>query len=333
MKPVRECRLRLDDLATWQEIQQAGEPVLLRGLVTHWPLTRCPDALTLAQTLASADNGQPVDAVLMPPEVDGALGYGPGLQGFNFVRNCLPLSQVLEQILRYARFDRAPAVAVQSAPLRDCLPALLPDCRLPLLHADIAPRLWLGTAMCTPAHFDESRNLACVVAGRRVFRLLPPEQVVTLSVGPLDGAPTGTPISLASLRRPDLQRFPALAQALPHMQVAELGPGDALYLPPLWWHEVESLDRFNLMLNHWWHGDALAPETHPVSGLQALWAAALSFRHLPEAQRQQWQQLFAHFVFGPTEAAVAHLPPERRGLLEAPDGAARQRLLRELKLS
>ena len=59
----------------------------------------------------------------------------------------------------------------------------------------VAPRLWLGNEVVTPAHFDESHNLACVVSGRRRFTLFPPEQVANLYVGPLDLSPAGQAIS------------------------------------------------------------------------------------------------------------------------------------------
>ena len=29
-------------------------------------------------------------------------------------------------------------------------------------------------------------------------------------------------------------------------------PGDAIYIPPLWWHHVESLGQFNVLVNYWY---------------------------------------------------------------------------------
>jgi len=120
----------------------------------------------------------------------------------------------------------------------------------------VQPRLWLGNEVVTPAHFDESHNLACVVSGRRRFTLLPPEQVGNLYIGPLDFAPTPTPISLVSFRAPDFARFPRFHDALAAAQVAELEPGDALYIPSLWWHHVESIGLLNTMVNYWWSAPA-----------------------------------------------------------------------------
>jgi hypothetical protein len=36
-----------------------------------------------------------------------------------------------------------------------------------------------------------------------------------------------------------------------------LGPGDAMYLPSRWWHQVRSLD-LSLSVNFWWADGAVA---------------------------------------------------------------------------
>lgn len=75
-----------------------------------------------------------------------------------------------------------------------------------------------------------------------------------LYIGPLDFAPTGGAISMTRLDRPDDPRFPRLHHALEHSLTAELQPGDAIYIPPLWWHHVESLQTLNALVNYWWKG-------------------------------------------------------------------------------
>lgn len=318
-------RLSVSDPARFQaEVVQQHQPVVLPGLVAHWPAVahgrRAPAAL--AQYLAGLDSGRPVDAVMVPPDQHGRLFYSPDLAGFNFLRRQLPVSAVLEQLLRYAHFEQPPSVAVQSALLADCLPGFVAAHAQPVLPAEVAPRLWLGNHIVTPPHFDESRNLACVVAGRRRFTLFPPEAIGDLYIGPLGHAPTGTPISLVDLAHVDAQRFPRFQAARERALVAELEPGDALYIPPLWWHHVESLDRFNLMVNYWW--PAAGPE--PGSALDALLHAVLALRPLPDEQRRAWAALFEHYVFGPREAATTHLPPGRQGLLAPMDTALAQQI-------
>jgi quercetin dioxygenase-like cupin family protein len=33
---------------------------------------------------------------------------------------------------------------------------------------------------------------------------------------------------------------------------AELSPGDAIFIPMGWFHHVEALERFNVLVNYWW---------------------------------------------------------------------------------
>jgi hypothetical protein len=243
------------------QVLPRGEPAVLRGLVRDWPAVRraleSPEAI--CRYLLAFDRGAPVDALLMPPEVGGRIFYSPDLQGFNYARKRVPISTVVEQVVRYSHFPVAPAVAAQSAPVHECLPGFERENVLPLLDPSVRPRIWLGNRVTTPAHFDQSSNIACVVAGRRRFTLFPPGQVDNLYIGPLDFAPTPTPISLVDFKSPDFARFPRFREALAQARVAELEPGDAIYIPPLWWHHVESLAELNILVNYWWGASAEAP--------------------------------------------------------------------------
>lgn len=311
----------------------AERPAVLRGLVEHWPAARAgaESPARLVRYLAGFGGGSPVDAIMTPPEVHGRVFYDASMSGFNFVRNRLPLVAVAEQVLRYASFEQPPAVAAQSALLRDCLPGFSEANRLELLPPQVLPRIWLGNAITTPTHLDEWNNIGCVVAGRRRFTLFPPEQIANLYVGPLDFAPTGAPMSLVPLHAPDFTRFPRFRAALAAAMSAELGPGDAIYIPPLWWHHVESLERFNVLVNYWWHAQGGA-RAETAAGFDALLHAILSLRRLPAGTRQAWRALFDHYVFTAGDEVTAHIPAARRGLLgdlAAGDAAALRAQLAE----
>ena len=326
---IRELDAR-DAALIRREVPGSAEPLVLRGLAKDWPAVAAgrASAAALVEYLRGLDSGAPVDAIMTPPEVQGRIFYREDLNGFNFVRNRLPLTAVVEQALRYAGHAGAPAVAVQSALTRECLPGFTAANPLPLADASAEPRIWLGNAVTTPTHLDEWFNLGCVVYGRRRFTLFPPEQIANLYVGPLDYAPTGAPMSLVQLHAPDFARFPRFRQALAAARRAELSPGDALFIPPLWWHNVESLEPLNVWVNYWWHASGAAVGS--VSGYDSLLHAILNIRQLPDPARAAWAALFQHYVFGPQAQVTAHIPGHRRGVLGPLASADAERLQAQL---
>ncbi len=324
--PIRESGA-VDAERFRREVVAGGQPVVLRGQVAGWPaVPRCRSTTSLLAYLKGLDTGGLVDAVMLPPEADGRIFYNERMDGFNFVRNRVTLSAVAEQVVRYGTFPRPPAVAAQSALVRDCVPGFAAENQLGLVGESVLPRIWLGNAMMTPTHLDEWCNVACVVAGRRRFTLFPPQQIGNLYVGPLDFAPTGAPMSLVHLRQPDFARFPRFRDALDAAQSAELSPGDAIYIPPLWWHNVESLAACNLLVNYWWHVGT-GGQGGGNSPFDCLVHAIVGLRDLPAPTRDAWRALIEHYVFGPQEAVNGHIPVARRGLLGAlgPEDAARWR--------
>ena len=291
-------------------------PTILRGLVRDWRAVRefAKSPESLVRYLKGLDSGAPVDALMTAPEAGGQIAYNAAMSGFNFLRNRLPLSEIAAQVLRYAQFPNPPAVAAQSALIRDCLPAFTAENALTLFDETILPRIWLGNRITTPTHVDEWNNVACVVAGSRRFTLFPPEQVANLYIGPLDFAPTGAAMSMVSLRDPDFTRYPKFRAAMAAAQVAVLQAGDCLFIPPLWWHHVESLEPFNVLVNYWWH-DSLGANSNADSAFDALLHGVLSIRALPPESRAAWRAFFEQYVFGAHGDSTGHIPAERHGIL------------------
>ena len=93
-----------------------------------------------------------------------------------------------------------------------------------------------------------------------------------------------------------------------------MGPGDAVFIPPLWWHHVESLEPFNVVVNYWWH-DQVGDGALADSAFEALLHAILAIRALPPATRCAWEAFFDHYVFGDAASVSAHIPEHRRGIL------------------
>ena len=252
------------------------------------------------------------------------------MSGFNFHREKLPLAVVLDLLARHEANARPPAIYVGSTTIDTCLPGFRADNDIDLGQPDVLASLWLGNRARVAAHQDLPDNLACVVAGRRRFTLLPPSEIGNLYVGPLEHTLAGQPTSLVDFNQPDLARFPKFAEAMRRAEVAELGPGDAVFIPNLWWHHVEALEPFNLLVNYWWRRSPGWMD----SPMAALLATIMSVRDLPPAQRQAWRSLFDHYVFEEDADTAAHIPPAARQILAPLDDPAtralRARIVRRL---
>lgn len=311
------------------EVLRLQQPHALKGLVAHWPLvaaaTQSADAAD--RYLREFDNQSQVTVSTGPAEINGRIFYNADMSGFNFEMHRSPLAGFLDELKRWRDADAAPVHYVGSTTVEHILPGLRDANDLDLGPVEPLVSIWLGNQSRIAAHYDIPDNIACVAAGRRRFTLFPPDQLKNLYVGPLDFAPAGQAISLVDICAPDFKRFPKYRQALEHAQDAELGPGDAIFIPSMWWHHVEGLSDFNVLINYWWRR---AP-AYMGSPMNVLHHALLSIRDLPATQRAAWRDIFEHYIFAPPDDGVAHIPENRRGML-APIDDLTARKLRALLL-
>ena len=306
-------RLGLSRAAFAAEVVPAYRPVVVRGLAADWPaVTHGREGpLALARYLHGFTRGTQAEVWIGEPARGGAFGYAPDLTGFDFRREEWPIGHLFAALMESQDSAAVPPVYAGALPLAKHFPGLAEQCPVPLLAGrdDALVSLWIGNGSRTATHWDLPQNLACVIAGTRRFLLFPPEQLPNLYVGPIDLTLAGQPISLVDPHAPDLARFPLYADALAHAQVAELGPGDALYVPAMWWHHVETPGRFGAQVNFWWR-DAAA---HMVTPLYTLLHALLTIRDLPPPEREAWRGMFDHYVFGANGDPAAHIPRPRAG--------------------
>ncbi|MHB1542947.1 MAG: cupin-like domain-containing protein [Steroidobacteraceae bacterium] len=310
------------DARTFREqIVPGNQPAVLRGMVAAWPAVAAgrESAQAMAQYLSGLEQGGPVPILTAPASVRGRFFYRDDLRGPNFERRQGPLAAGIAALLAHLADPDPPAIYMEAARIRDCLPTFANAQRLELLDASVAPRIWIGNAVTVQTHYDLYSNLACVVCGRRRFSLFPPEQLPNLYPSSLDVTLAGVPVSMVRLDRPDYDRYPRFRLALEHLQVAELGPGDALYIPYAWWHHVESLTAFNVLVNYWWNDTPL-----PLSPMDSLLHATFALRDLPPEQRLVWRALFDYYAFRTSGDPLAHLPPTLRGLMGAQGSQALQ---------
>jgi len=295
------------------EIVPQNQPAVLRSLIRHWPAVKegLQSPAHICKYIKRFDSATPANAIVGAPSIKGRFSYRDDLQGFNFERKRVTVSTALDNLVSMIDRPDPPAIAMQAIPVLDVLPGFGQENVLPLVVAAESPRMWLSNKSTIATHYDIYSNIACVVAGRRRFTLFPPEQVANLYIGPLLTTPGGSPISMVDLRQPDLSRYPRFKQALEVCQHADLEPGDAIYIPILWWHSVEALGGLNVLINYWWNDTKTAAESPFHSMLNSM----LSISKLPADQRKIWRDFFDYFVFQADSDPAAHLPDDLQDVL------------------
>ncbi len=310
-------------------ILPTARPVLIKGLVSAWPAVS--KGLTSPQSMAAYlkafDTGQPTTVLEANAHIQGRFAYGPDMYDFNFNKRSKSISAGIDQLMAVLDHPNPPYTYIQSTFIHEYLPGFLAENINPLLPPSIAPRIWISNATRAQTHNDNDHNLACVVAGKRRFVLFPPEQLTNLYIGPMDHTPSGRAISLASLEAPDFEKFPRFAEALKHAQVAEMEPGDALYVPKYWWHHVQSLTPFNVLVNYWW-GNSAQTADNPMS---AFLAGLLALKDISDADKVYWKTMFDHYIFQTLGDPLGHIPKAHQGGLGHPTPQIRAELLRSLQ--
>jgi hypothetical protein len=314
------------------DLLAAGEPVVLKGLVSDWGLVqagRDSDQKAMSY-LRSFYNGKPINYTYGEPQTAGRPFYNADFTELNCTVKKSNLSDVLGEIEAHLADERPPTYYVASLVVGAYLPGLSRENEVAFAaHGlDAPPTIWIGNRTIASCHYDAPNNLACCAVGKRRFTVFPPEQIFNLYPGPLEPSPGGQAVSIVDFANPDFEKHPRFRAALEAGQTAVLEPGDAVFIPSMWWHHVEGLSPFNTLINYWWSS---APKFTPTP-MDALYHALWTIRDRPEREKQAWRNVFEYYVFGPATRAGEHLPPPARGVLD-PIDEARARQIRAMLLN
>lgn len=308
-------------------------PLVLRGLVSYWPVVQASIQSNQAAVnyLKSLYNGQPVNAFMAKPEAQGRLFYNGTVDGFNFVQSQVYLDDALNKVIEVDGQPESPTYYVGSLEIGEHLPGFSDENHLPLKQVNARKGIWLGNQSVVAPHYDFPDNIACCVIGQRQFTLFPPEQQPNLYIGPLDLTPAGQAISMVDMNNPDLNKYPRFKRAMQAAVSATLAPGDAIFIPSMWWHSVQSLSGLNGLVNYWWR-DTPAYLGDPNN---VLLHALMSLKSLPKRQRDAWKTLLNEYVFEPPEDQYDHLPePVKQNQVQMTETTARKiraQLINKLK--
>jgi hypothetical protein len=211
-------------------------PVVIAGAIEDWPARRLWSPDYFSARFADA----PVRTYVMP---NGEMRLDR-LKGF-----LVHHTRVADYVAHVR--DAGPVAYYLRANLASTLPQLLEDVRLPgycRLGWRVKSNLWfakIGTV--SGLHFDLPHNLFAQVYGRKRFILFAPSQSRWLYRHPWTS-------SIPHVARVDPERrhdarFPEFRRARGF--VAELEPGDALFIPERWWHHARTLET-SISVNFWW---------------------------------------------------------------------------------
>jgi hypothetical protein len=120
--------------------------------------------------------------------------------------------------------------------------------------------LWIGPAGHIEClHYDPVDGTLMQLHGEKKLLLFPPNQMENLYPFPIHthlryGLKMRSWFSQVYPENPDFEAFPRLRTALQHKYEIILKPGELLYIPVGWWHEVTALgDEMVCSVNQFWH--------------------------------------------------------------------------------
>ncbi|HWX00076.1 cupin-like domain-containing protein [Collimonas sp.] len=235
-----------------QVLKGRTRPALLEGYIEHWPAFGRWTPSFFAQqhgareVLVERSRVSPVPT--QPAEYLGQRHYAKAKLGTT-IQGMLEQGSAYGGYITYAAiFNELPELKSEIAPLHEDsgFPRWMPGWLRKKLV--LRPGFWLGPkGMSSPMHFDRHENLNVQLYGSKRWVLFAPGQSSRVYYKQDSGMPViYSPVDMSA---PDLERFPLLAGAERHDFVLEAG--QVLYLPPGWWHYVESQsDAINV--NYWW---------------------------------------------------------------------------------
>ncbi|WGG53385.1 cupin-like domain-containing protein [Rugamonas sp. DEMB1] len=204
-----------------------GLPFLTSGLVNRWPLT----ALT-PQTLREHYSHLPVRA-RVGDYINTAFATDRAMQDMSMLEYLELVASGAHELPPY----------LGNLELRE----LNRLCHWPTYFDKMGPpRFWLGPAgTVTPLHCDYDDNIFAQIWGTKRIFLSPPHHDEFLYPREANAILFGSPVDPEA---PDFEKFPLARQAL--MIEVIVNPGDLLYVPAGWYHQVRALT-FSLSSNRW----------------------------------------------------------------------------------
>ncbi|MCU0565281.1 MAG: cupin-like domain-containing protein [Oculatellaceae cyanobacterium Prado106] len=169
-----------------------------------------------------------------------ASGVAARMMKFSEYVACLQSGEAAQQDWYLAK------CALSATPLAQTPALEQVEARLGLRSPATGWNLWVGANHLEQVHYDASDGTLVQLQGQKRVVLFPPSQLYNLYPSPLwkhlrHGLNVRAGQSYVYIEHPDFTAFPRFQQALKHRYEVLLNPGDLLFLPVGWWHEVTTV--------------------------------------------------------------------------------------------
>lgn len=223
--------LAYSNISLEEFISTPSVPKTIRGLIDHWPaITKWLDPNYFLNTMGHR---------LVPVELGRSYLDSDWTQRImtmeEFLRDyiCNGNPSDIAYLAQYDLFSAVPSLQSDIDDLDFC------EIELPGGRGSALRNVWIGMKNCyTPPHFDKYYNIFCQVVGQKHIRLFPPD-----TFGPSEVQGNTLSVNLSSLLDE-----PRVSERIVELY---LNPGEVLYIPKDWWHEVRSLSSYNISISNW----------------------------------------------------------------------------------
>eukprot|EP00730_Choanoeca_flexa_P016258 TRINITY_DN7648_c0_g1_i1.p1 TRINITY_DN7648_c0_g1~~TRINITY_DN7648_c0_g1_i1.p1 ORF type:complete len:443 (+),score=83.35 TRINITY_DN7648_c0_g1_i1:135-1463(+) len=267
----------------WHEYVLKGKPIVIKGYLSNASLARKWNNTYLRQLYADkrvhvkfAPNGQ-FEGVEPIARWKPAVPFNvPSVVKEQLVRDDVVVvrpatrEMTMGELLDYIQTtgNQSATAYLEYTSLDSSFPELVDDLPVPRLSSRLTLRhrnIWLSDGRTLgKLHFDPFENILAMVSGSKTVYLISPDNNTQLQEGHLVEAQLGYDPTTGAFTRSDLHDSTAMVMSPLELDdvrnqksvlECHIGPGDALFMPAYWWHEVQSSpdveDHRNLAINEW----------------------------------------------------------------------------------
>ncbi len=281
----------------FDQLVKNAKPFKVQEGISHWSLmqdfSQITNPLEQCDFLIDIVKNKEVNYTILPFEQRGSIRLDDELiQNFSFSSKKTSFYSFMNHVKNCLNKNCTDTLYLQASLIMELLQKINVTNLFKGFHPSSQPLFWIGTGnQFVGLHNDPFRNIIALFSGRKRIILFPPDDLPHLYPAPFDRRSGGAISSLIDIFNPDLKKFPLFKKAVKNVIIAYLEPGEFLYLPPLWWHAVES-EGFNVGLNCWFYDDGMANKLYKLYTPAESLAYTISQKNISYEKKMKLYKMF-----------------------------------------